>query len=103
MQFQAQDSEILSQMPCFEGIRVTAADTIAVKECSSSRYWVSVLGSRYMQKPATLEVGLTRRSVALADQRAFGLYNCMRECYSRSYQEHERLLKLQALSKIRKV
>jgi hypothetical protein len=56
MQFQAQDFEILPQVSCFEGIEVAAADTIAVKECSSSRYWVSVLGSRYMRKPATLEV-----------------------------------------------
>jgi hypothetical protein len=66
------------------------------------------MGSMFSAKEGTNDLGNQadtgrRRSIALADQRAFGPYSCMRKCYSRSYQEHERLLlKLRILSKIRK-
>lgn len=85
-----------SHLSCFERIGVAAADTLTSERI---KFWgfgidcgLKVFCKRRNQRPWNQTDTGRRRSVALADQRAFSPYSCMRKCYSRSHQEHERLL-----------
>ena len=108
MQFQTQDSETTLTCLVLKELGLLPPIPWQAKGYSSSKDSASIAGSKFSAKEGTNDLGNytntgRRRSVASTDQKMFCPYSWMRKCYSRSYEEHERLvLKLGILSKVRK-